>query len=91
MEPFGSENMARMKRPWRIFFGSNGVLLAVVGAIAFVAVINTWRLYSLPLTSTLVLGSVTAVISLAGIWSLKIAIQGKTHSCLRKKEIGIRD
>ncbi len=71
--------MAKMKLRWRIYFGANGLLLATVGGIAFIAVINTWRLYSLSVPWTIVLGIVTMFVFLAGIAFLIIAIKGKTR------------
>jgi len=74
----GEKTLVKMKLSWRIWFGANGLLLASVGGVAFIAVINTWRLYSLSLPSTIVLGFVTMFIFLAGIALLIIAMRGKT-------------
>ncbi len=73
------KTLVRMKLPWRIYFAANGLLLASVGGVAFIAVINTWRLYSLSAPLTIVLGFVTAIIFVAGIAFLIIAIRGKTR------------
>src|SRR2546426_12639041 len=49
-------------------------------AIAIIAVVNTWRLYSLPTTFTIELLVVTGTIFVGGTWSLSIAIRGKMPS-----------
>jgi len=76
----GDKTTAKIKSSWRIFFGGFGLFLASIMAIAIIAVVNTWRLYSLPTTFTIELLVVTGTIFVGGIWSLSIAIRGKMPS-----------
>jgi len=71
--------MAKMQSFSRIFIGGAGLLLASVGGIALIAVINTWRLYSLPVAMTIAFGFVTAFIFVSGIVFLAIAIRVKSQ------------
>ncbi|TMI71184.1 hypothetical protein E6H11_04430 [Candidatus Bathyarchaeota archaeon] len=72
----------------RIFIGGAGLLLASVGGIALIAVINTWRLYSLPVAMTIAFGFVTAFIFVSGIVFVAIAIRGKVPSRRRATGLG---
>ncbi len=80
--------MAKMQSFSRIFICGAGLLLASVGGIALIAVINTWRLYSLPVAMTIAFGFVTAFVFVSGIVFLAIAIRGKVPSRRRATGLG---
>src|SRR2546428_13829722 len=69
-----------MKSSCRLLFGWLGVFFASIMAIAINAVVNAWRLYSLPTTFTIELLVVTGNIFVGGIWFLSFAIRGKMPS-----------
>ncbi len=54
-------------------------MLASVGGIAIIAVVNTWRLYALPATLTVVFGAMSGTIFVAGLGFLIIGMKGKTR------------
>ena len=71
--------MAKMRLSWRIFYASSGLFLIAAMGVAFIGVFNTWRLYSLPLISTIIAESVIVTILVGGAWSLNIARRGTTR------------
>jgi len=72
--------MAKMRLRFRLWFVGVGLVLASVGGIAFIAVINTYRLYSATLLLGIGAGAATAVICGFGIAFLVIGIRGKART-----------
>jgi hypothetical protein len=68
----------------RMFFLSTGLLLTAVGAVASIAVFNTWRLYSFPTAPAIALEIVTTAIYIAGAWVVSVAIRYRDPRKVKK-------